>query len=703
MYIDKILISNFTIYRGSNTVTFSPLDGGNVSIITGDNGQGKTSFLTALVWCLYGRLIRDVDVAYRDKITASGGYGRYMLSCLNHGSSDSGETELGVSIRFRDVMVRGLPCDTMEIKRTYDTATESERIDVLIDGDASELVKIAGPELFIQDFVLPKEIARFFFFDAERMVTIAETKSIGEQRQLSRAYNEVLGIKKYVDLRDSLNGLRTRFRRESATSDERDLFASLGREIRRLSRVLGANQRKMVELESEKSELGTRSEELQGALLRAGSHLTLADFRELELTKQELLEQGKVLRSEFQDLLELAPFAIMGEMLAAVRRQADVEAAQDAASMKEWIAEVRIGDLIHELTSDADGMPPNVQDDVKSFYRERVEHLLRKYFVGTEQGTANKVAERLHEFTSGQRHSLEAVVNTLRTQYSHDLETVGRSLRVNRAALVDTSRKLTDAMATEKDAFVENLRAEKTTTDDQIALLDRQLIELSEKLGTTQQQLVSRKTESEEIAQKVSLAKQYRDKDRVAERLVGELDDFLTRMRQNKSESLASRILSSLQTLLHKKSLVGSVVVNVGDDLVDIQLRDGQGREVPKDGLSRGEQQLYAAALLKALVDESGIDFPVFVDSPLQKFDDRHSRSVVTGFYPNVSKQVVLFPLLDRELREEDYQLLMDHIDSVYIIEDAAAGASRFRSVSPPELFTVARSSSAEVAYVPVN
>ena len=31
-----------------------------------------------------------------------------------------------------------------------------------------------GQQLFIQDFILPKEIAKFSFFDAERMVTIAE-------------------------------------------------------------------------------------------------------------------------------------------------------------------------------------------------------------------------------------------------------------------------------------------------------------------------------------------------------------------------------------------------------------------------------------------------------------------------------------------------------------------------------------------------
>ena len=39
----------------------------------------------------------------------------------------------------------------------------------------------------------------FFFFDAEEITSIAEMNSIEDKRKLSRAYSEVLGIKKYED------------------------------------------------------------------------------------------------------------------------------------------------------------------------------------------------------------------------------------------------------------------------------------------------------------------------------------------------------------------------------------------------------------------------------------------------------------------------------------------------------------------------
>ena len=88
------------------------------------------------------------------------------------------------------------------------------------------------------------------------------------------------------------------------------------------------------------------------------------------------------------------------------------------------------------------------------------------------------------------------------------------------------------------------------------------------------------------------------------------------------------------------------------EEHINIRILNSKGEEIPKESLSMGEKQLYATALLKALVDESGIKFPVFIDSPLQKFDKYHSKNIIKEFYPAISEQVVLFPLLEKELSE---------------------------------------------------
>ena len=122
------------------------------------------------------------------------------------------------------------------------------------------------------------------------------------------------------------------------------------------------------------------------------------------------------------------------------------------------------------------------------------------------------------------------------------------------------------------------------------------------------------------------------------------------------------------------------------ENIIEIELIDKSGEIISKEKLSKGEQQLYATAILKALVEESGIDFPVFIDSPLQKFDSIHSRNIITKFYPSVSKQVVIFPLLGKELSEDEYNALLPNVNKVYIIENEE-GCSSFRKVTPNKLF----------------
>ena len=163
---------------------------------------------------------------------------------------------------------------------------------------------------------------------------------------------------------------------------------------------------------------------------------------------------------------------------------------------------------------------------------------------------------------------------------------------------------------------------------------------------------------------------------------------FLLRFKDEKKRALEKKLKYKLIDFLHKKTLVHNVAVDIqgnGED-VDINLIDVNGRKIDKGILSMGERQMFASALLGALVDETEIDFPVFIDSPMQKFDVNHSKNILTKFYPNVSKQVVLFPLLMKELTEDEYRLIEKYVHKAYLIENSADG-SHFQEIEPNDLF----------------
>jgi DNA sulfur modification protein DndD len=195
-------------------------------------------------------------------------------------------------------------------------------------------------------------------------------------------------------------------------------------------------------------------------------------------------------------------------------------------------------------------------------------------------------------------------------------------------------------------------------------------MKLHEKRGEANKDLAVISRQVSELSKKVSLDDSDSKKDKVAEQLIVELNTFLVMLKNEKKISLERRIKTTLNTLMHKTDFIGRVDVVIVDDFIDINLYATDGNMIKKEMLSKGEQQLYATSLLKALVEESGIQFPVFIDSPLQKFDKSHASKIITEFYPTVSKQVVLFPLLHKELTESELEVMKPFVNATYLLKN---------------------------------
>lgn len=218
MIIKEIELNNFRIYKGNNKIELSPDAEKNIIIVSGDNGFGKTTFLMSLVWCLYGRQMDKVDDLYKKEIDEKGGYSKYIGNSLNLEAQREGETSFSVAVTFTDVEIPNTTCTEIKIIRSYDSSTNADdQLQILIDGRISDLFSdTKEEELFIRDYILPIEIAKFFFFDAEKIVSFAQINTPDQRSELSKAYSQVLGIHKYDELKKELEKLQDEYRREAA-------------------------------------------------------------------------------------------------------------------------------------------------------------------------------------------------------------------------------------------------------------------------------------------------------------------------------------------------------------------------------------------------------------------------------------------------------------------------------------------------------
>ena len=254
--------------------------------------------------------MQEVQPYFKDKILQKGGYTKYLKSSLNHKANSDGVNNFFVELTLTNVSIPGLGCDEVVLKRSYKMGDKSDHLQIFIDKQDNELVKEIGNEIFIQDFLLPKEIAKFFFFDAERITSIAEISTIEDKRNLSKAYTEVLGIKKYEELRDNLIKTQLKYAKESASKSDKKALSDYENSIYQLKIQLNEINASVKNNDETKDLLTKKAEDLQFQLIREGSALTITEINKLRKRKETLIVDKKEISSSYKELLNILPFAL---------------------------------------------------------------------------------------------------------------------------------------------------------------------------------------------------------------------------------------------------------------------------------------------------------------------------------------------------------------------------------------------------------
>ena len=694
MTIREIELNNFRIYKGKNKIDLSPNGDRNLIIVSGNNGFGKTTFLMSLVWCLYGKNMGKVDELYRKEIDEKGGYSKYIGNSLNFEAQKNGETRFSVAVTFTDVEIPDTPCTEITIVRSYDSATNyDDELEILIDGRKNDLFtgskeEIAKEEeIFIRDYILPIEIAKFFFFDAEKIVSFAQINTPEQRKDLSLAYSQVLGIQKYEDLKSELIRIQDDYRKASAKPQEKLEFDGLISAIKIKEESIQNLIDEIDNLEDDRVIKRHESAELQSQLIREGDLMSIDELDRLNNRKRDLNTALRETEDGLKDFYSLIPFGLSGGIMAELLSQLEAEKAYKQNILQlEGIndkTDIILGD-IEEARKD---ITFRIDYKTREFYETQIKLLIKKHFYNGFDDSKFENFSTLHDFSQGQIEDFTRLIVKVKDSKS-SFELLFNKYSKLKAELFSIEKRIREAEKKAESDYVQKLRARKEKLDREIDSIGEEIGEKRKEIESINEQVIAHKKQKEILSKKIDVADQNRAVDNEATRLIHKIQKFLIRFKDEKKKALAKKLETKLQSYLHKTNLVQKVIVDIngnGDD-VDISLYDYDDKKIDNSILSMGERQMFASALLSALVDETEIEFPVFIDSPMQKFDPLHTKNVLTKFYPNVSKQVILFPLLKKELTEEEYRYIEPIVSKSYLISNEKGG-SHFVEVKPESLF----------------
>lgn len=694
MTIREIELNNFRIYKGKNKINLSPDGDRNLIIVSGNNGFGKTTFLMSLVWCLYGKNMGKVDELYRKEIDEKGGYSKYIGNSLNFEAQKNGETKFSVAVTFTDVEIPDTPCTEITIVRSYDSATNyDDELEILIDGRKNDLFtgskeEIAKEEeIFIRDYILPIEIAKFFFFDAEKIVSFAQINTPEQRKDLSLAYSQVLGIQKYEDLKSELIRIQDDYRKASAKPQEKLEFDGLISAIKIKEESIQNLIDEIDNLEDDRVIKRHESAELQSQLIREGDLMSIDELDRLNNRKTDLNTALRETEDGLKDFYSLIPFGLSGGIMAELLSQLESEKAYKQNILQlEGIndkTDIILGD-IEEARKD---ITFRIDYKTREFYETQIKQLIKKHFYNGFDDSKFENFSTLHDFSQGQIEDFTRLIVKVKDSKS-SFELLFNKYSKLKAELFSIEKRIREAEKKAESDYVQKLRARKEKLDREIDSIGEEIGEKRKEIESINEQVIAHKKQKEILSKKIDVADQNRAVDNEATRLIHKIQKFLIRFKDEKKKALAKKLETKLQSYLHKTNLVQKVIVDIngnGDD-VDISLYDYDDKKIDNSILSMRERQMFASALLSALVDETEIEFPVFIDSPMQKFDPLHTKNVLTKFYPNVSKQVILFPLLKKELTEDEYRYIEPIVSKSYLISNEKGG-SHFVEVKPENLF----------------
>ena len=512
MFIESIILHNYRAYKVHNKVSFKPATKNNF-LIAGNNGFGKTTFLTSLVWCLYGKLMVDVDEKFRRDINDAQGYKNYARQGLHktlvhavntyevspeerkqiakHGYSIDNEyikedAQYYVEITLTDVFIPSIPCSSITIKRTYDYFLDVETVDVLIDGQSNELAKEVGYDIFINDFVLSKDIAKFFFFDAEKIVNLAEVKSIDEKRRLSTAYSEVLGIKKYEDIKRNLENLRLKFRKSAGSTASKSKLDKLTSSLADIESQISAKEEERNVVDGQILKCRTESVQLQERLIREGNAISVEELNKKKELLSTLKEKDYKLKLQLRDMLDIAPFATSGQLFTHLRDQVVAE-----KNIKTSVANcIAINDT---LTAVQTQITKNIVElQLSDSQRLALEHVISEAFeLNVADANHNHPSDIkiLLDYTDNETNELHALYDNIRYSFSTVFKQLVKDIKNNAISLAKIQKKVTAAEYDDLNADIKEIRTHKAEIDGLLTELETQSRRLSEQIGTLNKEL----------------------------------------------------------------------------------------------------------------------------------------------------------------------------------------------------------------------
>ena len=639
MIFENLLINNFGVYCGKQNFDLTTKSKKPVILIGALNGSGKTTFLQAIDFVLYGKFS---NYFYSQKLS----YEKFLIKNINKTNFDDGsQIELTFNRKYKGKKQK------FKISRNWKLIGKKmkEEFFVFIDDKYDEDIT-KDWDNFV-DQILPSRVASLFFFDGEKIEQLADLDA--SKKVLKKAINSLLGLEIVDQLNVDVDEFQKRSTLQIKDDGEKKIIENLETKIKDYEKQIEIVDDKIVKEEDKLTKVKYEIRELDIALSQKG----IAYYDKKKDYEKEQSDINQKREALGQELVKIsagdAPLIILEKELKDIHLQSK----QLSSSLDQSSTQKKINDLINQFEEFSE---KNCSD----------KDYLDKFKKFSEKQKINEVFDnKANEFLLKDLNPYE--INFLLSENFSNIKQNIDKFTLKKINLDEEYEKLSQLI-------------NKIPSDDEI----KPLIQKSKKLQKEEETLITKinllkdergRSNGPLIKLNIELKREYEKKSTkdinnldnkrfidYSIKLKDVLSSFHVKALDYHIKRLEKLILNCFNSLHRKKDFIKSIKIDTIE--FDLKISDNKNKEIDTESLSAGERQLLAVAILWGLAKASNSAAPTIIDTPLGRLDSEHRLNLVEQYFPTASKQVILLST-DEEINKKYHKFISPHLSRSYKIE----------------------------------
>ena len=629
MIIRRLILHNFGVYAGDNQFIFEKNK--PIVLIGGMNGRGKTTFLEAVLVALYGaNSFAFIESKYKS-------YPQYLRSFVNKSAADQ---KCSVELEFE---VFDGTTEQYLVKREWRSITKKteETISVYKDGSFNEFLTNNWP-LFIEN-ILPSALSSFFFFDGEK---IAEMAVDNTNNQLKNAIRAMLGITVLDILGNDVVRNIKRISKDNCGSETSEGVQQLREEKEKAIAELSKIEKQIVQATTLLNEDNEKLEELHHAYAVKGGNAVEE--------KQNIIQKRASLKAQLDSNEEelygisadILPLTLVSDLLGNIKLQATDE--HNDSIMRQAVGQLE--QLYSEFEESYSG---NLKSG-KAFF---------EYVKSRSLGSSD---EHVYELSDQALFQVNELVETKLLEARTRTKGILTENRKLEKQIGELESYLTlDINEKELQTILSKIKkAEQKVINDKVNLSELEQMRLaanSRVISTTSEfnKYVEGYLVNAETVDSTDRAIKYSN---MALQII---ERYQVELQKRKARILSETITRCYKKLANKKNLINTIEMD--PETLDMKYISEDDKEVARDSLSAGEQQLMVISILWALAICSKKKLPVIIDTPLSRLDSVHRTALIKTYFPKASEQTIILST-DSEIDSKYYKMMQHDVGDEFTL-----------------------------------